>query len=167
MFIVKITSGRVKETVKAYLFGHYDSRGGAFMVLAKNPAEALKKVSVGFGGGQLGDEAAEDGLLDAMLDDFIGRRTVVVCDDALPPEDAELDEDYADPGAGFKYGVVQQSYQKPDGSWSKWGDTETMVLWKGRVVPKLDAEAVTTLPLKHRVKRERLGEDACGLCLVR
>ena len=45
-----VKDGREKKRLqRAYFFGHYDSRGGAMLVLADNFVKALLKYAEGFG----------------------------------------------------------------------------------------------------------------------
>jgi len=192
---------RQVQVVKAYFFGHYDSRGGAFMVLACNHIEALKKYVLmawqtdldakdpdpgqreslekeGLSAEAVEAELASwtNGLVDSAQEDFLFQAEVVVCDEPLPAEDAELDCDYGDPkeGIGYKYGRVQSRYALtdwssgkgvPTGKHSKWMDCSTVFLWRGRAPnPVLDQSVLSE---QYRIKRLSLGEDACGLVLVR
>lgn len=141
---------QVEQTRTAYVFGHYDSRGGAALVLADNHIEALKKYMAAFFSCDLSqtDEDKEyvDGMIDAAQEDFIKRVQLVVCDEALPDEEAELDATYADEG-GYLYGKVQSRYEQCDwdhdnrdaqgratkvhtGKFSEWTDTDVFVMWK-------------------------------------
>lgn len=164
---------------KAYVFGHYDSRGGATLVLAKNHVEALQKYGAAF----CVDDDAEyrDNAIDGLQDDFIKRVELIVCDEPLPAEEAELDEEYE---GAYRYGKVQSRYEKveydyegpqdadgrfkriPTGKFSKWVDEPILVMWKGRIPPKLQLPK-SLLEHEYRIVRERLGEDACGLVLCR
>lgn len=165
---------------KAYVFGHYDSRGGATLVLADNHVEALRKYGEAFGVSLEGEGKVDNGI-DALQDDFLKRVELIVCDEALPEGEAELDEEYE---GAYRYGKVQSRYELveydydgpknpdggfrriPTGKFSKWRDEPVMVLWKGRTPPKLSLPG-GLLQCEHRMVREKLGEDACGLVLCR
>jgi hypothetical protein len=126
---------------KAYFFGHYDSRGGAFMIVAPNHIAALKRYAaetffcdvdaapeeadpgqtdfvkqhMGLEGEDLREEMSgwRDGLVDGCQEDFLFRAEVIVCDAPLPAEAADVDEGYVGKG-GWKYGRVQCRYAELD-----------------------------------------------------
>lgn len=162
-----IGGGRQKQVVRrAFLFGHYDSRGGASLVVADEIGEAVRKYAAAFGMvGELAEDASEEDrreqaetLHQMFAEDYMAWVEVYVCDGELPDGDAELDDDYAE--GGFRYGRIEEKYK--DSSAGKWQKTNKLVLWKGPK-PKLAVEDDRFM--RFRLEREELGEDAFGLCL--
>jgi len=160
---------------KAYVFGHYDSRGGAALVIASNHIEAIKKYCKAFFCIDTDDEPDKElasDHIDMAQEDFLFRADVVCCDAPLPVDDIELDADY---GGEFHYGRVQSRWADRDysksghpltGTFSEWMDTRTLLLWKGETPPELSMPK-SILTEEHRIERLELGEDACGLVVVR
>lgn len=130
----KLSDRQVEEHPRCFLFGHYDSRGGATLIPARNLIEAFQKYASSFGfsvdeHGQLQDEGMrqhfaqypgtdgrtyEDWLPDSihslMEEDFMFSCRVVVCDAPFEGE-ADLDEAYAEEGGGYRYGLVQYRWR--------------------------------------------------------
>lgn len=176
----------VEGIAKLYLFGHYDSRGGATAVIARNHVDAVKAYLAAFDPDGLrayvqereGEDAARkavDDLVDAAQDDFLARYELRVCDVALPDAADELLEEYRD-SDGYRFGVVQRRYSRSEsgapasktkGRWSKWTDTDVAVLWQGPRQPSLSVSSRGLLDEQVRLQRRDVGEDAYGLVLVR
>ncbi len=124
---LKLTDRQVEERGRCFLFGHYDSRGGATLVEARNLLEAFQRyASEGFcwtvdEKGQLQDpgmrqymkDDAEyeawrpDALHSLMEEDFMFSCNVIVCDEPFGDGETELDHGYSEDGGGYRYGVVQ------------------------------------------------------------
>lgn len=176
----------VERVAKVYLFGHYDSRGGATAVIARNHVDAVNAYLAAFDPEGLrayvhereGEDAARkavDDLVDAAQDDFLARYELRVCDAALPDADDELLEEYRD-SDGYRFGVVQRRYFRADlgapasktkGRWSKWMDTDVAVLWRGAREPAVRLQSRDLLEEQVRLQQREVGEDAYGLVLVR
>lgn len=185
---VKILVERERERVeKVYLFAHYESRGGASLVVARNHLDAVStyltafdaeglRVYVSEGEGEDAARAAVDNLVDAAQDDFVARYELRVCDAPLPEGDDELLEEYRDDG-GYRFGVVERRYFRADlsarasktthGRWSKWSDSTVAVLWQGARIPTVTLAGRGLLEEELRLLRRDVGEDAYGLVLVR
>lgn len=158
---VRIPEREVGRIGRAYLFSHFDSRGGSTLVVARNLSRALVAytASIGFGDEDLEHDAAEQ--------DYVARYAVIVCDRALSPDDdgAELLADYRDDGGGYRFGVVQSRWRDVSRRrWSRWRDTAYAVLWSGRR-PTIFGQA-GPLPEELRLDRRNVGEDAWGLGLI-
>src|SRR5262245_44032287 len=69
---------------RAFVFGHYDSRGGSSLIEAVNLGEAAKVYN-----SQFGMDTEELGL-DPAGDDYIGRYGVAVYGECLPKEGGEI-----------------------------------------------------------------------------
>lgn len=148
-----VFDGQVIRLPKAYFFGHYDSRGGASMVLAKNHIEALKSYMSEFG--------MEEDAVDDAQDDFLFKVEVIFC--GGDPDLTELDQEYDEDG--FKYGRVQTRYLDPStGTFSSWKDEDIVVFWKEEE-PKLELRKLA-LDYDYRIERLSLGEDAFGLAQI-
>ncbi len=158
---VRVHGREVGRIERAYVFGHYDSRGGSTLVVARNLSRALVAYAASFG---YGDDVLEH---DAAEEDHVARYTVVVCDRALSTADdgAELLADYRDDGGGYRFGVVQSRWRDVSrGRWSRWRDTTYAVLWSGR--PPTIAGPAGPLQEEFRLDRRSIGEDAWGLGLI-
>lgn len=158
---VQLPEREVARISRAYLFGHYDSRGGSTLVVARNLSPGLVAYAASFG---YGDEELEH---DAAEQDYVGRFTVLVCDRALSTADdgAELLADYRDDGGGYRWGVVQSRWRDASrGRRSRWRDTTYAVLWSGR--PPAIVVPAGPLQEEFRLDRRNLGEDAWGLGLI-
>lgn len=122
----KISERQVEEHPRCFLFGHYDSRGGASLVRAKNLLEAFEKYAESFGwavkDGRLEDEGMRqhmkseeeyeawkpDALHGLMEEDFMFSCNVIVCDEPFADDNVELDRSYCDDRKdGYSYGVLQ------------------------------------------------------------
>lgn len=157
---VQMPEREVARITRAYLFGHYDSRGGSTLVVAKNLSRALVAYALSFG---YGDEELEH---DAAEQDYVARYTVIVCDRAFSTADdgAELLADYRDDGTGYRFGVVQSRWRDSRGRRSRWRDTAYAVLWSG--MPPAIVGQTGPLQEELRLDRRNLGEDAWGLGLI-
>lgn len=138
---------------RVHIFGHYDSRGGASLVVGKTTPDAMVHYNeaVGF-----------EPEWDAAGTDYIGRFDLIVCDEALPTEQCELLKDY---GGDYNFGRIQTRFRVGDGEFSKWFKTETVILWKGKA-PVLSDDGKATLKYEYRLKKWDVGEDAFGLILT-
>jgi hypothetical protein len=158
---VQVGEREVGRIERAYLFGHYDSRGGSTLVVAKNLSRALVSYAASFG---YGDEVLEH---DAAEEDYVARYVVIVCDRPLSSADdgAELLADYRDDGGGYRLGVLQSRWRDASRRrWSKWKDTSCAILWADKV-PTVTGRAG---PFRDelRIDRRDVGEDAWGLGLL-
>ena len=156
---------------KAYVFGHYDSRGGAALVIASNHIEAIKKYCKAFFCIDTDDEPDKElasDHIDMAQEDFLFRADVVCCDAPLPADGIELDADY---DGEFRYGMIQSRYDQsrydPTTKFSEWADQNILVLWKGETPPQMTGLRQSILKEEFRLERLELGEDACGLVVVR
>jgi len=176
---------------RAYVFGHYDSRGGASLIVADTIAEAIRKYATIFGwDGDLEDlgqkeyfqdhehlqgQALEDRYseykklaLQGIEDEHIFTCQVVICDEALPSEEAELDAEYGG-GEGYSYGTIQSRYQDYEGKTTDWqdvGSNKILVLWKGEPPKPLGQNQYLPQYEERLEKMDSLGEDAFGLILM-
>lgn len=82
-----------------------------------------------------------------------------MCDQALP-EEGELLEEY---GGDFKFGRIYTRIYTPSGSSSQF-DTRFIILYKGEP-PVLSMSA--GLSMEYLIEPWDVGEDACGLCLIK
>lgn len=139
----KLCERQVEEHPRCFLFGHYDSRGGASLVKARNLIEAFEKYAESFGWakdpktGQLEDEGMRqymksegeyeawkpDALHWLMEEDFMFSCNVIVCDEPFADDNVELDRAYCDDRKdGYSYGVLQyrwlhEAYLAQDEEW--------------------------------------------------
>ena len=129
----KLTDRQVEEHPRCFLFGHYDSRGGASLVPAKNVFDAFKIYASSFGfsvdeKGELQDEGMReyfaknpegpgakdyatwlpDAVHSLMQEDFMFSCSVLVCDEPFDGK-GELDVGYEE--EGYKYGLVQYRWK--------------------------------------------------------
>lgn len=162
-----VEGGREKQKIRrAFLFGHYDSRGGATLLLASWIGEAVQKYAKAFGmfdADPPKDAEEERERLETMQslfeEDFETVVEVTVCDGTLGDQERDLDQDYGEDG--FRYGRVQR---RPKASKSgKWENTQSLVMWKG---PKPSLVVKEDGYFAYRLEREKLGEDAFGLLFV-
>jgi hypothetical protein len=154
---------REKQVLQnVYLFGHYDSRGGAAIVQAPNLASAMVAYAVGI---EFNIEDADD-VWAVGEEDSIGKRELVVLDEpfnVLKPQ--ELLEGYAEIG-GYKAAKVEYNFDLPKCEWTI--DDRFLVLYKGElpkemvVAPKV-SPGVKNFDTKYRFVEDQLGEDAWGL----
>lgn len=174
----------VQHIRRAYVFGHYDSRGGATLVAAPSIGKAMAKyqevfcmdangddpgqkayfASTGLSGQALEDRY-EDWKSEMMMEleeELLFACEVWVCDEMLPADGGELDDNYRyEEGRFYKYGVLEMRYK--NSSSKRWGEetTKTLVLWK--------ATACKPTIIKqdqfynYRLTKTSYGEDACGL----
>lgn len=203
-----ISKRQVEEHPRCFLFGHYDSRGGATLVRAKNLIEAFEKYACEAfcwtkddKTGLLEDEGMRqymkseeeyeawrpDALHGLMEEDFMFSCNVVVCDEPFGDK-SELDYGYtgkadgeSDYGyEGYRYGVLQYRWkhkafyaetEAEKQELSKWqnvskGCRKTLVFWKGKERPQIDA---ASLQMGHldglelRIVKKSYGEDANGI----
>ena len=157
---VRVPEREVGRIERAYLFSHYDSRGGSTLVLGKNLSRALVAYAASFG---YGDEALEH---DVAEEDYVARYAVMVCDRPLTAADdgAELLADYRDDGAGYRWGVVQSRWRDASHRPSRWRDTSYAILWSGGT-PRATGQT-RLLQEELRVDRRNIGEDGWGLGLL-
>lgn len=157
---VQLPEREVGRIGRAYLFGHYDSRGGSTLVVERNLSRALVAYAKSFG---YGDEELEH---DAAEEDYVARYTIIVCDRALSTADdgAELLADYRDDGGGYRWGVLQSRWHDASRRHSRWRDTSYAILWSGRT-PTIVGQ-VGPLQEELRLDRRHVGEDAWGLGLL-
>lgn len=158
---VRVEERELGRIERAYLFSHYDSRGGSTLVVAKNLSRALAAYAASFG---YGDEVLAH---DAAEEDYVARYIVIICDRALSPADdgAELLADYRDDGTGYRWGVVRfRGRDASRGRWSRWKDTGYAVLWAGEA-PTITRPAGPRCD-ELRIDRRDVGEDAWGLGLL-
>ena len=189
----------VQRIPRAYVFGHYDSRGGSTLIPAKTFHQALCKYAETFGRDENGDDpgqkdffrtcegmegqALEDRYQQWKADSFqeledekLFTCEVFVCDEPFPQEPAELDDGYCcERGDGWNYGILQSRYTSPasppltspckPSKWCDHGDpNKIMVFWKGKGKPKtITVTAVWGGVTEYRIRKEDLGEDACGV----
>jgi len=187
----KLTDRQVEEHPRCFLFGHYDSRGGATLIPAKHLFEAFARYATSFGfekdsKGELQDEGMKqhfgdkaqyeawlpDAIHALLEEDFMFSCTVLICDEKISGECCDLDEGFDD--HGYKYGLVQYRWQHKhyEGSeeLSEWcdlgqGTQKTLVFYKGEK-PLLNAKALGMEYLKGlevQLTDEDFGEDACGV----
>jgi hypothetical protein len=139
---------REVQRFNGYVFGHYDSRGGATLIRAERLLEAAEAYATDFVGGEsVSDDERRMFLNNALEEDFMFRATVIVCDAPLGGA-ADLDGDYDE--SGYQYGEVTALA----------GDhCKALVLWRGappRVIFLNDGTEDSITPIE-------LGEDAWGL----
>jgi hypothetical protein len=172
----------------AYLFGHYDSRGGTTMLVGEpEQMKAMILYNRVCGWPDLGSAPVEDMLHTGAAEiHFVG---------GAPNESRELDFAYEGVERGYLYGRVQTRYWRSpygegEGQWSEWEDVNAWVFW--RVPKNLQADTEETqaifalweddkvdaqemgcpeislrklgiLTTDVRIRRDSLGEDACGV----
>lgn len=156
---MRVPDREVGRIQRAYLFGHYDSRGGALLVVQPSLALALTAYAKHL---ELDDRTAAD----VAEEDYVARYTVIVCDRALSATDdgQELLADYRDDGGGYSFGVVQARWHDDARRrWRKWEDSAYAVLWVGSA-PTVAGQAG---PLREelRIEARDVGEDAWGIAL--
>lgn len=205
----KISDRQVEEHPRCFLFGHYDSRGGATLVKARNLLEAVSRYAVEAFQWEVVDGKLEepgqreylkddaeyeawkpDALHSLVEEDFMFSCNVIVCDAPFPDDQVDLDYGYDDEN-GYRYGVVQyrwkhkhwgdkrEDYEDEDSfksrdELSKWscvskGCKKTLVFWKGKERPALNAAAfgMGHLPgLEVRIVKKSYGEDASGVVWI-
>lgn len=121
----KVHERQTYEIPRAFLFGHYDSRGGATLVAARHLIEAFEKyATTAFGwtksdNGELDDlgmkehfkthggdyEAWKPDALHELLEGDYMFSCHAIFLDAEPGDEQELDESFDDDG--YKYGLLQ------------------------------------------------------------
>ena len=149
---------------RCFLFGHYDSRGGATLIRAQGITEALDAYARRFGGG------GPDKTHRLFAEDFLGVVEAVFFGAEAPREnESEIDLDAAY-GGDFHVGRVRirSSLQ------SRWHDApgqesrSVLVFWKGRkpdakeACPDVGGPAI----IETQIVKESLGEDAFGVLFV-
>ena len=123
----KIAERQVEEHPRCFLFGHYDSRGSACLVRAKNLIEAFEKYAVeAFSWEMVDGKLEEPGMREYLKDeyeawrpdaihglleeDFMFSCNVIVCDEPFGEESGrELDRGYDE--SGYRYGVLQYRWK--------------------------------------------------------
>jgi hypothetical protein len=123
----RVSERQVEEHPRCFLFGHYDSRGGACLVRARNLLEAFEKYATEAfswqkdpATGRLEDPGMREYMKDdaeyeawrpdalhaLMEEDFMFSCNVVVCDQTFE-ESGTSDLDVAYDESGYRYGVLQ------------------------------------------------------------
>lgn len=112
---------------RAFVFGHYDSRGGATLVLSSHTATALRHYEQGMGFHPDRDAGHYDLLAG-------GRVRLVVCDRPLPGSAGELLDGYEGSDPGRLLARVESRLAPPGAATGvgPWTETDLAVLW---VVP--------------------------------
>ena len=178
----KITDRQVSVHDQCFLFGHYDSRGGGFLVIADHLIMACQIYATNVGHtldeeGNLQDpsvpEKNRDGeytetinaTIHAVCEDLMFSCTVIVCDEPFEGK-TELDGEYDDDG--YSYGTIEIGFKNNNGE-TQWEDfrlscSKTLIFWKGEeptLDPKLVMPYIPNGPV--RIVRQSYGEDACGI----
>lgn len=154
---------REKLYTKGYIFGHYDSRGGAFFIQAPNLPTAMVMYTRIF---RYDENETWESAIAVAEDDYLYPAEMIVLDEAIPEgEGHELDQDY---GGIYKIHLLQRR-----ASWSKhWGLHEKiLVLHKKSVKPFSEKRHNPHLKNPdyedlYRFKPIHLGEDAFGLIWI-
>lgn len=146
--------------VMAYLFGHYDSRGGSFLVEADDLLDGLDRYVEETYGYDM-EIPAKSALLE---EDFMFRCKVHFVGTPTP-ESGELDSSY---GGEWEYGVLQHKWP----TMKKWmgdgeGERRTLVFWTGKKPVQKELASLLPSGAIGRLVRKDYGEDACGLILIR
>lgn len=155
---VRIEGREVGRIGRAYLFSHYDSRGGSSLVVIPTLARALTSYADQRG---LDEQTAAD----LAEEDYVARYAVIVCDRpiSLADDGTELLSEYCN-GGGYSFGVIQARwYDDARRHWSTWEDTAYAVLWTG-ALPTVAGQA-RPLPEELRIDVRDVGEDGWGLAL--
>lgn len=170
-FAPKIQIGQIAETFYAgtrYLYGHYDSRGGATIVKAPNLMEAHRKYL------KICDW--DENTSDVLIEDFIGKFDVVFMGTLVNgvPEAPSLK-----PGVDLLYGENFTAF-KMEAEWApgEWAKIETLVFIPSSDLPKsekdgedeedgFDEDEAVVLTTEsdgvhYRLTAWELGEDAFG-----
>lgn len=173
---------------RAYMFGHYDSRGGGFLLKgAKTSVEALALYNL-TQGWDLYDEAAMEDFQNSE-----GKVELVVCDRPLP-DDGDILDGYQYGGhsdeRGYLCARLERRYVGDSRHQYNWEPTGTVVLWVATLREEYnpnDADVVNGFVDAHnygcparipgegwdekayeyRLNYFNPGEDACGLYLMR
>lgn len=160
---------RIVQTIeKAFLFGHYDSRGGAMLVIASNFIKALEAYAETFGCGfkEAGDEEAYDNLINNCHQDFLRSGSVIVCDELFQDgSGVELNSEYTDDG--YSYGSIKEITTHKFSTKPTKSSTETILIFWKKKKPILDRVEDNHGISEYTIKREKLGEDAFGLYMIR
>lgn len=165
---------------KAYIFGHYDSRGGAMLVQAPNVKVAmedyLKECEIGFT--DTGEFDPDNYAWDTAYEDLStqGLFSVIVCDEVLPDR-GELLAGYNDDGYKVARLESRMIMSQPDET--QWYEIPVVVLWKGdasidpadkayfndapRIIP---SQSQSFVKYEYRLVEWQPGEDAFGLWLA-
>lgn len=155
----------IQTIEKAFFFGHYDSRGGASLVVAKKLEEACRKYEEMFFAGWEEDDPGRVEC-DPAGDDFEEGLTVLVFDEPVDFDGEELLEDY---GGKFKTARIWSRYPTPmfKSGWSKWRETQTVILYRGKR-PTFKADCLPDgKPFWfYEARTWEPGEDAFGLILM-
>jgi len=185
-------AGTVEAFQGAYLFGHYDSRGGATMVVeARSGVEACIDYNRGCGFDDLANSALEDILTPQGCEIyFVGRK---------PDRLQDLQYGFEDAESGYLYARVQTRWcNNRGGSWSSWEDEPAWVFFpvppgweldsptsnadrwgacqdgdfKGLTkvrpyMPKIEFSRPILLQRQIRLRPDDLSEDACGVIFMR
>ena len=185
--------GAVEVYDDAYLFGHYDSRGGASLVVgAGSGLRACISYNRGCGWPDLGGAALEDLLTPTGCEvHFVGRK---------PEPDQELQYGFEDAERGYLYARVWTRWRgrtEGRGEWSSWEAKPVWVffpvpddwdvpnettgvsladLWDDCAqadlkflpklkpfMPKIERAMPWVLEEQVQLRPDNLGEDACGV----
>ena len=184
--------GSVETYQGAYLFGHYDSRGGATLIVeARSGVEACIDYNRGCGWPDLSNMALEDILTPTGCEvHFVGK---------TPKPHTDLDYGYSGDEGGYLYARVQTRWRDNQGApWRAWEDQPTWVffpvppgwevdgagslsdLWQAcqdgdfkgltklkQYMPKIGPTRPYLLQRQVRLRPDSLGEDACGVIFMR
>lgn len=168
----KLFDREVERHERCFLFGHYDSRGGASLIPAKDLFTAFKIYSSSFGftpdeKGELQDEGMrahfakggtvldqkqtyEEWLPNAthslLEEDYMFSCNVVVCDKSFGEGPDDLDSRYSGKD-GYRYGVLQYRFMDHEGKMTVWLNfardaKKTLVFWKGKEKPAVNHAAL-------------------------
>lgn len=168
----------VQYITDAHLFSHFDSRGGSTLLIGHhNTADAIRAYENAVGADPEWNMGYQD------LKEGLGKVSIIVCGTPLP-EEGELLNDYLGDG-GYVAGILQSRYRYGNNTWSKWADSDVLVLFAPEEPDpeeeemfnedgtKLEMPAFMTKPhddhgmnTEYRVLTAELGEDAFGLCLI-
>ena len=158
------------EQFRAFVFGHYDSRGGATLVRATNVVQAVMRYTKEvWEMDQLGISPEEEAeWIHNTAEDLMHCVNVVnLTNIPFGNSGTELDEGY---GGLYHYGLAQ--YQFKDGRKKYYdirsgGCEKTLLFWRPQDgTPELPDFLKSEWYGKTRVKRQEYGEDACGLVWV-
>ena len=159
---------------QAFLYSHFDSRGGSTIIVAPHILKAHEVYNQAFGGDQTS--------LNIITDDYRGAYSLVVLGEKLTLDTDDSTELLAEYDGRYQIGVLQSRWQS-EGEWQPWEDAPTLILSpisQSQLSQNLDgrddSEVVVMdieLPNIHdilqsqwRVIEIKLGEDAFGCALV-
>lgn len=152
----------------AYLFEHFDSRGGSTVVLAPSLHRAMEVYVEPF---QLSNDGPTDEDFQITEHDYAGELRMVVCDQDF--EQTDLDTELLS-SYGGKYKAAWLRVRIGKSRWQTPMEGRTLVLWTGKR-PNADEIGFHAMtgpytykdePIKFKYVKEELGEDAFGLILM-